>query len=298
MDIGKKIKELRLSKMMTQTELAGHEITRNMLSRIENGAALPSLGTVIYLAERLGVPAGLLLAEDGDSFVFLKNKYLNNIKKAYIDENFGLCRDICKELLELGHDDEAVLIMTEATYKLAESELLSGRLYSCKSLLDDAIIYAKQTIYNTDTVYYCSKALFYHIRHISPSLDSDNIECRNLAGLTKIISNCSKLCRYLNVMESIEENRDESNELYSPDDNPSLYSQHIAAKLYMKKGMFEEALKILNSIINKEDIIPVFIMYLISADIEICSKQTGDYKSAYEFATSRISLLEGMLSEV
>ena len=50
MDIGKKIKELRSAKLMTQTELAGHEITRNMLSRIENGAALPSIGTVIYLA--------------------------------------------------------------------------------------------------------------------------------------------------------------------------------------------------------------------------------------------------------
>ena len=52
MDIGKKIKELRLQKFMTQSELAGNEITRNMLSRIENGAAQPSLDTLKYLASR------------------------------------------------------------------------------------------------------------------------------------------------------------------------------------------------------------------------------------------------------
>ena len=43
MNIGKKIKKLRTSKLMTQSELAGSEITRNMLSRIENDAASPSL---------------------------------------------------------------------------------------------------------------------------------------------------------------------------------------------------------------------------------------------------------------
>lgn len=47
MDIGKKIREIRTEKLMTQSQLAGDEITRNMLSRIENGAALPSLGTVM-----------------------------------------------------------------------------------------------------------------------------------------------------------------------------------------------------------------------------------------------------------
>jgi transcriptional regulator with XRE-family HTH domain len=41
MNIGKKIKDLRSAKMMTQSELAGDEITRNMLSRIESGSKRP-----------------------------------------------------------------------------------------------------------------------------------------------------------------------------------------------------------------------------------------------------------------
>ena len=63
MNIGEKIKNLRMSKMMTQQELAGEHITRNMLSRIENGFALPSMQTLLYISDKLGVPAGFLLAE-------------------------------------------------------------------------------------------------------------------------------------------------------------------------------------------------------------------------------------------
>ena len=46
MKIGEKIKKLRTAKLMTQSDLVGNEITRNMLSRIENGAANPSLETI------------------------------------------------------------------------------------------------------------------------------------------------------------------------------------------------------------------------------------------------------------
>ena len=43
MNIGEKIRKLRNGKLMTQAELAGTQITRNMLSQIESGTAMPSL---------------------------------------------------------------------------------------------------------------------------------------------------------------------------------------------------------------------------------------------------------------
>ena len=64
MNIGERIRELRISKLMTQADLAGDRITRNMLSCIENGSANPSLSTIVYIAGRLGVPAGCLLNKE------------------------------------------------------------------------------------------------------------------------------------------------------------------------------------------------------------------------------------------
>ena len=65
-ELGKRIKEARLAKKMTQSELVGTFITRNMLSRIESGNACPSVKTLEYLAGRLDLPAGSLITSGAD----------------------------------------------------------------------------------------------------------------------------------------------------------------------------------------------------------------------------------------
>ena len=49
------LRVLRMAAGLTQKELAGDRITRNMLSLIESGNASPSVSTLLYLAERLEV---------------------------------------------------------------------------------------------------------------------------------------------------------------------------------------------------------------------------------------------------
>ena len=80
MELGVKIRMLRKKQGMTQNELAGDRITRNMLSKIENGEALPSLETLFYIAERLGIAPGFLLSEEEDSFEFEKKLSAMNTK--------------------------------------------------------------------------------------------------------------------------------------------------------------------------------------------------------------------------
>ena len=55
-ELGHVIKEARIAKKMTQSQVVGNFITWNMLSQIENGNALPSLPTLEYLAEVLDLP--------------------------------------------------------------------------------------------------------------------------------------------------------------------------------------------------------------------------------------------------
>ena len=49
---------------LSQRQLCGDEITRNMLSQIENGSAKPSMDTLKYLAARLGKPVSYFLEEE------------------------------------------------------------------------------------------------------------------------------------------------------------------------------------------------------------------------------------------
>ncbi|HWK21540.1 MAG TPA: helix-turn-helix transcriptional regulator [Ureibacillus sp.] len=63
--LGERIKQLRKQKKMTLAELAGDRLTKGMLSLIENGKAQPSMESLRYIAERVGVEVSTLL-DDGN----------------------------------------------------------------------------------------------------------------------------------------------------------------------------------------------------------------------------------------
>ena len=63
MDLGQTLRQARLDAGLSQRELCGDKISRNMLSQIENGTAHPSMDTLSYLAEKLGKPVGYFLDE-------------------------------------------------------------------------------------------------------------------------------------------------------------------------------------------------------------------------------------------
>ena len=64
MTMGEKLRLARMEAGLTQRQLCAEEITRNMLSQIENGTAQPSMKTLIYLAGQLGKPVSYFLEED------------------------------------------------------------------------------------------------------------------------------------------------------------------------------------------------------------------------------------------
>lgn len=64
MELGDKLRLARQEAGLSQRQLCGERITRNMLSQIEHGAAKPSMATLRYLAERLGKTVSYFLDED------------------------------------------------------------------------------------------------------------------------------------------------------------------------------------------------------------------------------------------
>ena len=303
MEIGKKIRELRNAKLMTQSELAGDEITRNMLSKIENDAALPSLVTVIYLADKLGVPAGYLIADSDDEFTYRKMNEMKNIRRAYTDKNFELCRDICISSLG-GSDDETELILAECCLNMGEEYINSGQLHKACAILDEAAVHAGKTIYNTDVIVCAVASMFYFMRKISPSFVSEEIDNDKNNDFSLVLSCTNKLCRYIYALELLECNNFSIAEKYVEyeTDIKDIYSQlyllHIKARLKMKDRDYGRALDCLYEIIKSDEVPPKILVYLACCDIEICCRETGDYKGAYEYSATRMSIAESMLSDV
>ena len=67
MELGQRLKQARLVAGLSQRQLCGDIITRNMLSQIENGSARPSMDTLKYLAGRLEKPVSYFLEEQSAS---------------------------------------------------------------------------------------------------------------------------------------------------------------------------------------------------------------------------------------
>ena len=61
MALGERIRQARLEMGLSQRQLCGDTITRNMLSLIENGSAKPSMDTLCVLAARLEKPVSYFL---------------------------------------------------------------------------------------------------------------------------------------------------------------------------------------------------------------------------------------------
>lgn len=87
MELGEKLRNARLEAGLSQRQLCGDVITRNMLSQIENGSANPSMATLQYLAGRLDKPVSYFLQEET---VHSPNPtILQQARQAYADRQYG-----------------------------------------------------------------------------------------------------------------------------------------------------------------------------------------------------------------
>jgi transcriptional regulator with XRE-family HTH domain len=95
--LGERIRQIRKSKKMTLEALAGAELTKGMLSLIENNKANPSMESLNYIAKRLGVEITDLLEEV--SLIELRD-ILENAEKVFNTDQTKL-PDKHKELITL-----------------------------------------------------------------------------------------------------------------------------------------------------------------------------------------------------
>lgn len=123
-ELGKRIKEARLAKKLTQTDVAGDFITRNMLSQIESGTANPSLKTLEYLTSVLDIPIQSLLP-DGKGVENTGNPILQQLcrcKGLYNAKKYGDAIKLAGELVNTELEDEAYGLIARSYINMAELE--------------------------------------------------------------------------------------------------------------------------------------------------------------------------------
>lgn len=138
MELGERIRQARQEAGMSQRQLCGDRITRNMLSQIEHGTARPSMDTLRYLAERLGKTVSFFLEEQ---VVISPNQHaIGMAQLAWAEKRFADVRKALEEWHEPDpvYDRERKYLLCEATLALAELCVLEARYPYARELLEEA----------------------------------------------------------------------------------------------------------------------------------------------------------------
>lgn len=145
--LGSRIKEARLAKKLTQAEVVGSFITRNMLSQIESGTATPSIKTLTYLAEVLDLPMEQLIgAEDPGDLTLLQE-----LKQAVRAGDYEKVLEKAPSLPE-GLSDERSALLAQASMRLGERCAESGELPRAVELVGKAVELAGEGVYANETL--------------------------------------------------------------------------------------------------------------------------------------------------
>lgn len=281
--LGKKIKNLRLERKMTQSELAGETITRNMLSQIENGVAQPSVSTIVDLAKKLGTPVEYFFSENGDLDDFKKLAAIAKIKKYYASKDYVKC---ISRLDALGvSDDETEFLYAKSYFARGMAAYREGMLKSAVTFLKAAIEHSERSVYPEDELSSLARQYLNVITFIGTK-NSDLFLAESFGD------RCDRYREDILYIRAIA-----GGPYPFSDKEKTLYSEHLALR---KDFDFEdveritvslEALKTLLARCGEEDAV---LKYYIYCDLEKLASSCGDYKCAYECSSERLLLADKM----
>lgn len=275
--LGEKIRSARQSRCITQSQLAGDRLTRNMISRIETGTANPSLDTIKYLAKNLSLPVSYLLSEDDDLLFYEKKEKISVIYSAYTTKDYSYCIEKIDSLS--GIDDELAYILTVSLFERGKKNVIRGALRSAVEDFDRAEKTAQLTVLST--VHITSVMKMY--RSIASNIQAPLLEFDDAEYIDGLYGTFDyDMYRYL-IQDYDYEFRDDGIRLHA-----------IAKKLIRERRYSDAVSKLLEaSEISASKGYNSFVVFGIYADLEQCYKQLFDFENAYRYATKRMSMLEG-----
>jgi len=283
-NLGKKIKEQRKSKKLTQEALCGSYLNRSMLSQIENGIARPSIDTLLFLSKKLEVSLSYLMCETKKEESYYKRiQTVEEIRRLYGNGQYSKCAGLCRT--EIEGDDEIAFILSQCELMLAGACLERSSLSSAKNHIAAAQIAVQDTLYGAREVHLCCD--FFHL--LIHAVENQQIPA--LYELFRISASIDpSFLLYLTLLSHLEYNQDSDLLSFASQIYEEEYRNYILARLHMQKEQFMQAYQLLQPVCAHPP--GFFTEFFALRDMERCCQKTENYKEAYEYTKKRLSLTE------
>jgi transcriptional regulator with XRE-family HTH domain len=136
-EIGQAIKNKRKALHLTQAKTVGDAITRNMLSQVESGVAYPSVKTLIFLTERLGLSVNV-----SDAEIEVYYEYIAAKDNFHAGEFSAVIKAADKHEQGSPLFDEFAALKTRAAIEIAESAYIRRDIKTCAEYAELGRVFA------------------------------------------------------------------------------------------------------------------------------------------------------------
>lgn len=283
--IGERIRQLRNKRGLTQKELAGEQMTRNMLSLIETGSALPSLSNIAYLAEMLAVPVDYFFSTtEEDEGRYIKLSLIDGLRQNYQNEQYSECIVQIQAMPSSAVDDEIALIGAHAGLCIALNSASAYELKTATVHLKNAQEYVQKTIYASEDL---RKAILYYkelftLLPVSQEFPERVTDLRYASGYIP-----AEMLLYLGSLRLVSRGAVSGKEF--PKDTPA--ARHIQALAALASNRTDLAVRLLRELAQDNEL-PYFMRFRVYCDLEDAAGGAGEYRVAYMAARKKLDLLE------
>lgn len=288
MTLGLKVKEARISKQMTQRELAGDFITRNMLSQIENDNATPSIKTIEYIASVLDKPISYFM----DSAISNLGSIMEELFTIYEDNNYLECIkkiELALERESIYHNNDLLKeIYINCCMKAGIFFKDAGNYEDAQMVLKKVLIYEKDMIFYSEFLLYNLYTLLAEVNgYLKEANKSNDYNQKATNIINKIIASRPLQSIYISLMEG---NYDDAIRSISSIDINELDSYN-KGRYYMINGSAHYHKEEYNTaIIFLEKALPFYsdqspnnILATIHDELSRSYFHIEDYKKAYQY---------------
>jgi len=284
--LGKKLRMARKEAGLTQAMLAEGIVTRNMLSRIESGEALPSLPTLLALAERLSRPVGYFIDDHDDGSHARNQRIMTMIREAFEEENYDICLQYCLSLDPSVEEREAMI--ARCHFELSRQKMYDGRLFDALTGFSDLLKRPSSLpphLINEGKLYRALLSEF--LSDPTSGKEESILHCLN--RFADAPSDLVMLSVFLTVLK--EKGRDCAAVLSSVlVFAERKYSLIADAKLALVSGDLDSAKRLFLESLGFQ-LPPPIHAYVLSC-LEVCCSCLHDYENAYAYMNLRRTLVE------
>ena len=160
---------------------------------------------------------------------------------------------------------------------------------------DEALLYAKETIYSPPHVRAQAEVYFRYMQRLSPTLYSDVLD----EGETSETVCKNAFSEYVDALDALDAGEMGVAEHYGEhyaQETPT-FAEHLAAREAMTEENYAEAKTILLDLLGRGTELDEIILYSILRDLEICCRETGDFEGAYRYTNEKVQQLEKLLKD-